>query len=45
MDMLLDISSRLQATKHIMEEVKSDRAAEAVRRQEISILQLSSNQD
>ena len=34
MDMLIDISSQLQATEHFIEEVKSDRAAEAAQRQE-----------
>ena len=32
MDLLLDISSQLQATEHFMEEVKSDRAAKAAQR-------------
>ena len=34
MDLLLDISSHLQATEHVMDEVKSDRAVEATQRQE-----------
>ena len=32
MDLLLDISSQLQTTEHVMEEAKSDRSAEAVLR-------------
>ena len=34
MDMLMEISSRLQATEHFMDEVKADKAAEATRREE-----------